>query len=258
MLLMIWTSGAFNFWAAEQRVELHYKSLVYLTLMVSIIKPVVTILLVSHAQDKVTARIMGLAMVELVCFTGCYLNQLKRGKRFYDRQFWHEAFLFNIPLVPHYLSMTILNGADKIMIERMVGSSEAGIYNLAYQIAQVMMLFNVALTQTIEPWLYQKINAKRTEDIRSVAYPSWIFVALINLLLILMAPEIVLFFAPRAYYRAIWVIPPIAMSVYFIFLYAYFAVFEFYYTKTKLAAVATCTGAVLNVALNYVFIKRYG
>ena len=48
------------------------------------------------------------------------------------------------------------------------------------------------------------------------------------------------------------------MSVYFIFLYAYFAVFEFYYTKTKLAAVATCTGAVLNVALNYVFIKRYG
>lgn len=258
MFLLIWTSSAFNFWASEQRVDLHYKALVSLTLMVSVLKPVIGICLVKWAADKVTARILGLAAVELVFFSGCFCAQIKRGKTLYDKQFWNEAFLFNIPLVPHYLSLSVLNGADKVMIERMIGTSEAGIYSLAYQISQVMMLFNTALAQTLEPWLYKKINEDNIDDIKHIAYPTWIFIAVMNILLICFAPEIVTIFAPADYYQAIWVIPPIAISVYFIFLYTFFAVFEFYYTTTKLAAIATCTGAILNVVLNYIFLKIYG
>ena len=258
MLLLIWTSAAFSFWAAEQRVELRYSALVALTLCVSIIKPIVGIFLVTHTEDKVTARIFGLAMVELIFFTGCFISQVRHGKRLFSRKYWKEAILFNIPLIPHYLSMTVLNGADKIMIERIVGSAEAGVYNLAYQLSQVMMLFNMALNQTIEPWLYKKINYEETEDIQRVAYPSWAFIAVINLLLIALAPEIVAIFAPPEYGEAIWVVPPIAMSGYFIFQYAFFAVFEFYYEKTRMAAVATCSGALLNIILNAIFIDKFG
>ena len=78
------------------------------------------------------------------------------------------------------------------------------------------------------------------------------------MLLIALAPEAVKIFAPSEYYDAIWVIPPIAMSVYFIFSYTFFAVFEFYYEKTKLIAAATSAGAVLNIILNYVFINVFG
>ena len=258
MLVLIWTTSVYNFWAAEQRVELHYKSLVVLTLLISILKPTLGIILVKYAQDKVTARIVSLVVVETVFFSWCFVSQMRKGRKIFVRQFWKEAFLFNVPLIPHYLSMSILNGADKIMIERMVGSSESGIYNLAYQISQVMLLFNSALIQTIEPWLYKKINDGETDDIKNIAYPSWLFIAVMNLLLICFAPEIVRLFAPSEYIQAIWVIPPIAMSVFFIFQYAFFAVFEFYYTKTKLAAVATCTGALLNILLNYIFIGKYG
>lgn len=258
MFILIWTSSAFNFWASEQRVELHYKALVAVTLAVSLLKPILGVILVLNLEDKVTARIIGLVIIEILFFTWCFISQLIRGKRLYNKMYWKEALVFNLPLVPHYLSMSILNGADKIMIERMIDSSEAGIYNLAYQISQVMMLFNIALTQTIEPWLYKKIKDGNTSEIKRVAYPSWAFIALMNILLVILAPDIVAIFAPRGYYDAIWVIPPIAMSVYFIFLYAFFAVFEFYYAKTKLAAVATCTGAVLNIGLNLLFIRLFG
>ena len=50
-------------------------------------------------------------------------------------------------------------------------------------------------------------------------------------------------FAPESYIDAIWVIPPIAMSVYFMFAYDLFAKFEFYYEKTKLISFATVMGA---------------
>ena len=83
-------------------------------------------------------------------------------------------------------------------------------------------------------------------------------IAGVNLLLILLAPEAVRIFAPQEYYEAIWVIPPVAMSVYFMYAYDLFAKFAFYYEKTKVIMTASVLGALLNVVLNYIFIKRFG
>ena len=44
-------------------------------------------------------------------------------------------------------------------------------------------------------------------------------IACANLFLMLLAPEAVAIFAPKAYYNAIYVIPPVSMSVFFVFSY---------------------------------------
>ena len=201
---------------------------------------------------------MGLALVELIGHTGFFVIQMRQGKKYYVGKFWKHALLFNLPLVPHYLSMTILNSSDRIMISRMVGDDVAGIYSLAYSVAQIVTMFNSALTQTLEPWRYKKLKEGKAEEIAQLAYPTLIFIAVMNLFVIVLAPEIVAIFAPTAYYDAIWVIPPVSMSTYFIFTYGYFAVFEFYFEKTKYVMAATTIGAVLNIILNYIFIGLFG
>lgn len=258
MLLMIWLNAAFQFWAVSQRVDFRYKLLVAITMFVTIAQPILGIILVLLSEDKVTARIFGILIVEVVAYTGFFIVQMKQGKQFYSKKYWKQALLFNLPLVPHYLSMTVLNSADRIMIDDLVGSDKAGIYNLAYSISQIMIIFNTALLQTFEPWLYKKINAKKVEEISRVAIPSFVLVAAVNILLMFFAPEVVLIFAPKEYIEAIWIIPPVAMSVFFMYLYTFFAVFEFYYKKTNYVMIATTVGAVLNVVLNYIFIKQFG
>jgi len=258
MLVMIWATSAFNLWAGAQRVEYKYQRLVIATLVVSVAKPVVGILFVKHATDKVTARILGLALVELVCYTGFFIVQMMRGKQFYSKKYWTHALMFNLPLIPHYLSQTVLNSADRIMIKEMVGASEAGIYHLAYSISQIMTLFNTALSHTLSPWIYQKIKDNKAQDISRIAYLSMIGIAMLNLAIIAVAPEMVTIFAPASYHEAIWVIPPVAMSVLFIFSYDLFAKFEFYFEKTRFIMVASVMGAALNVILNYIFIRIYG
>ncbi len=258
MLVMIWTTAAFNFWAGEQRVLYKYRSLVIVTIIVSLAKPIVGILFVVLADDKVTARILGLVVVELIGYTGLYIIQMRKGKVFYSAKYWKYALMYNIPLIPHYLSQTVLSNADRIMIRDMVGESEAGIYSLAYSVSLIMTLFNTALMQTISPWLYQKIKDKRIQDISSMAYVTLIIIAVVNTLLILCAPEVIAIFAPKSYYEAIWVIPPVAMSVYFMYCYDLFAKFAFYYEKTKTIMTASVIGAILNVILNYICIGKYG
>ena len=258
MFLTIWATSVFQFWAMVQRVDYKYRKLVAVTLFTSLAKPVVGILLVLHADDKVTARIMGIAFVELAAYLGLYISMLRKGRTYFDRGIWKYGILFSTPLIPHYLSQRILSSADRIMINRMVSSDAAGIYSLAYQLSQIMIILNQSLTQAIEPWYFRKLKEHREEEIGRIAYSTMLMVAVANLMVIVFAPEIIYIFAPVSYHDSIWVISPIAMSVFFMFLYNFFVDVEFYYENTKWISMATLIAAGMNIVLNYFFIGIFG
>lgn len=258
MFLVIWTSSVFSFWAAEQRVDLRYKQLVALSVVVVFFTPILQLMLMGVMHDKVMARIYGMTLINSVLYIPLFVSLMCKGHSFFVLKYWKYGLQFNIPLIPHYLSQTVLHSADKLMINSMIGSGEAGIYSLAYSIAQIMTIFNSSLMQTIEPWLYKKIRDNKFSEISKVAYTSFGLLAVVNLILIAFVPEVISVFAPKEYYAAIWVIPPIAMSVVFQFTYTFFAVFEFYYEKTTYITVATMGGAIINIILNYIFIRIYG
>ena len=93
---------------------------------------------------------------------------------------------------------------------------------------------------------------------RMTIHISSAVVAAANLMLICFAPEIVAFFAPPDYYEAVRIIPPIAMSVFFIYMYAMFAKVSFYQARTMSIAMASTFGAILNIVLNLLFIPIFG
>ena len=74
----------------------------------------------------------------------------------------------------------------------------------------------------------------------------------------MVAPELLGILAPQSYMAAVWVVPPVTVSVYFSFLYNLFATFEYYYEKTHYVTAATIVGAALNVLLNAIFIPKFG
>ena len=82
MLVMIWATAAFQFWSVEQRVDFKYHALVAVTIIISIAKPVIGIIFVLLADDKVTARILGLALVELIGYSWCYYTDTSWKKFF--------------------------------------------------------------------------------------------------------------------------------------------------------------------------------
>lgn len=258
MIIIIWSSSSFSFWSMDQRVDFKYRNLVVLTLAVSLLQPLISIMLIFISEDKVTARIFGMAVVQLVLYGATFIYHEIKGKAFFLKKYWVYALKFNIPLLPHYLSMVVLNSSDRIMISRMVGDAEAGIYSLAYSVSLIMTIFNQALLQTLEPWIYRKLKEGRSKEIAGVAYPVFAFIAAANVLLIMFAPEIITIFAPASYRDAIWCIPAVSLSCYFMFLYTFFATFEFYYEKTRYIAAASIGGAILNIVLNYFCILLFG
>lgn len=258
MIFLIWTSSIYSFWASEQRVDLKYKQMVCVTLLLSISKPIVCFFLVINFSDKVTARIVGVLITEAVICTPLILNYISKEQRFFNLTYWKYALFFNIPLIPHYLSQVIITNSDRIMISYFDSDKSAGIYSLGASVAQVVSVFCTAFFMSIEPWLYKKLKNGEIENISTVAYTTFSIIGILNLMLIIMAPEAVKLFAPFEYYEAIWIVPPLACGIFFSFQYTFYAVFEFYYKKTHLIALATFVGAFLNLIGNYFFIPVYG
>ena len=258
MFIVMWAQSVFGYWSAEQRVDFKYRNLVIITLLQTILQPLLCVLFINTFPNKVDGAVWGVAISNIICFTSLFIKHILDGKVFFSGKIWKYTLSLAIPLIPHYISSVILNGADRIMIQQMVGTSEAGIYSVAYTVSSCGVLINQGLLQTITPWMYRKIKDNRTDEIKRIAYPALIAIGVINIIILLLAPEIISIFAPNSYYDAIWVMPPVVLSIYFKFLYSLFSVFEFYYEKTKYISIATGVGAVLNILLNYFFIKLFG
>lgn len=259
MIAELLVEPAINFWSGRQRFDYKYKRMVGVTLLKSALNPILGLILVLAARnDKATIRIFSVVIVEVIISGYILIKQFFRGKCFYNKDYWKYALGFNIPLIPHYLSATILNQGDRIMIKNIVGVSEVGIYSVAYSIGMLVQLFTNAINNSITPWMYENLNKKNYDNIKKNINIILFSLALIIIGILFFVPEIVLIFGSKQYYSAIYIVPPIACSVYFIFLYNVFAIPQMYFEKQKFMSIASIIAAILNIVLNMIFIKIFG
>ena len=260
MFAEILMNAAFNFWAGRERFEFRYRKMIFVTLLVSILSPVVAVVavLLANEPQKDLARIAGSAVVVIIVYGIIYVINWLRGKHFFQKAYWKYALSFNIPLVPHYLSMLVLNQSDRLMIDKLVGRAEAGIYGLSHNLAMVMNIFATSVNNAFAPWLYQQLKKEDYKSVKPVGTMLFLLMAGVTFLIMAFAPELVLLLAGRVYYEAIYVIPPLAVSIYFVFMYQIFANVEFYFEENRFIMYASVGGGILNIILNYVFIKKFG
>ncbi|MBR0086424.1 MAG: oligosaccharide flippase family protein [Lachnospiraceae bacterium] len=258
MIAEVYVTPAFFFWSARQRFEYRYKRLVALTITKSFLNPVLGLIAVSIAKDKALARVASVVFVEAAVCTPILIYQFCKGHVFFEEKYWKYALTLALPMLPHYLSGIVLNHGDRIVISHFFGKTEVALYGLAYSIGTLVQLFVTAINSALTPWVYSKL---KTGDIKSVQQKSrgvMLLIFLIAIGLMLVSPEVVLLFGSAKYADAVNVIPPVAGSVFFIFMYSFLSYPEFYYEKTAFLMIASLTAAALNLVLNFIFVPLYG
>lgn len=251
-------SPAIYFWSGRQRFEYRYKRLVLITIMKSLANPILGLLLVYNSPDKAFSRVLSIVLVEIVFDFTLMIYQFARGKIYFEKKYWNYAITLAIPMIPHYLAGMILNQGDRIVIDYVEGKTAVALYGVAYSIGMLAQIFVNAIHSAMTPWVYKCIKNKEINALHRKYKEILLVVAVIIVGLVIVSPELVYLFGSEKYRTAVYVIPPIAASVYFIFLYGIYSFPEFYYEKTKFLMIASLGAAVLNVALNYLFVPRFG
>lgn len=258
MFIEILMTTVVAFWNNKQRFIYKYKPMIMVTLFISIMSPLIGLIGVLSFQEKGIARILGNTLVYVCIGLIIYLYHIYKGKALYSKEYWKYALRFNIPLVPYYLSQMIFNQSDRIMISRMCGVDQAALYSVAYQFAVVLVFVINSINSSFVPWTYRQIKAKSYQAIKKVTNVLVLFIAIMMLSLILFGPEAIRILGGKKYLDAIWVIPPVAGSLLFLFLSQLSINVMFYFEENTYLVKGSILSAVLNIVLNFILIPIFG
>ena len=254
------TQSALSIWTTRQRYDFKYRKATIVTLITVIATPILGVIGVIIANDnyKSLARILSFVIVNSVVGILLYIVIIHKGHSYFNKEFWKFTLQFNIPLIPHYLSQTVLNQVDRIMINNMCNTSQAAIYGLAYNVGMLLNILSAAINSAFIPWMYRQVKDKKEDSIGEKANYILLILATLVLFVMLLAPELVKVLGSKEYFEAIYVVPPVASSVFFIFLFSLFVNIELYHEKNILVMIGSFVAAVTNLVLNYIFIKMFG
>lgn len=258
MLLMVLFNPALSLWTNRERFDFRYRWPVAVTLVSTILNPVIAVAAVLNTPYKAEARILGTVLVQSVFGLICYIILFRRGKTFYRREYWRFGLTFNLPLLFYYLSQTLLNQSDRLMINYFAGSGKAGIYSVAYSAGTLILLLVSAVNGSLSPWIYKKLKAGCEGEIGGAAFSVSLIVAAAAVGMTAFAPDLIRVLATERYYEAVWIVPPVSASVFFVFLYMLFANIEMYYGEIHYISLISIIGGAVNVVLNGIFIPLFG
>ena len=181
-----------------------------------------------------------------------------QGKKLFSVSYWKYGLLYSLPLIPEVLSIQIMNQADKIMIQNMVGQWETGIFAVATTVSFIIWILEDSVCNAWLPWFYEKMSRMESDDIQKPWTVVMLSFGIISWILVLLAPEIVLILGGKKNMAAIWIVAPMITGTLFRFYSYTYTAIQNYYKKTAYVALGTILSMFVNVGLNYFFISLLG
>ncbi len=203
-------------------------------------------------------------LIATIIFSGIaiyYLIKNKWVKFNINKEYIVNALRYGVPLVPHALSGSIISMTDRLFITNMVGLSATGVYTVGYQVGSIINILAMSFNNAYVPWLYERLkkNEYKTKvNIVKFTYIYFVSIILIAILLGMMAPYFLKLFLGKSFEESSVYVIWIALGYSFQGMYFMVVNYIFYAEKTKYLAMVTFITSIVNIVLNYYFIKIYG
>lgn len=258
MLLDMIFMAVSGLWIVRQRYDFQYKSLSFVTILSTVLNPVLGIILVFNMDDKPLGRCLSMVVTNGIILLITYISILKKNHKHINLKYWKYALKLDLPLIPHYLSMVLLNNCDRIMIGKICGNSYAAFYSIAHNAAMVMNIVINSINSSFNPWLYQKLSTKEYRKIKEVSRHLLFVVAGVSLFPIIFAPEIITILGSKEYASSVSIMPVFSCCVFLIYIYTLFSNVEMFFEKPKYTMYGSVSATIINIVLNLIFIPKFG
>ena len=256
MLLQIFANTVIAFYTARARFEYKYKSVAALNLLSALGIPFISIIFILTTSLRSEARILGSCiMLSLIAIPALY-KVLKRSHVLFSMDVWKFLLKFNLPLLPHYFSMSLILRIGEITVGKAFGTEALGKYSVAMSVGMSLTVITNGLLSALSPWLLRKIRADQTERIRDLLLLLTKGLCALCLIMLAFAPEIIDVLTPAAFHSALPAVYPLELSVIPMFLSNALLSAEMYYEKSGICALPSVLCAALSVALSLIVLPR--
>jgi len=246
--------------AITQQKSLHYA---FFFIGKTLIDVGLTVLFVTSMRLNWEGRLMSLGITNIIFFIVSlfYFRKQKLITRNVQWKYVRAGIFFGLPLILHTIGKFVINQSDRIFIAKMVSLDEAGIYNIGYQVGMAQMLLVNAAGNFFGPFLYERLSNLTKNSEREIVKYSYIIMALLFLFLLVLTFASPYFFSwliDKDYSKGAAYVFWIGLSYFFWGVYIIFSSFIFYKAKTNFLGYLAIFNVVVNIALNYLLIPKFG
>lgn len=198
--------------------------------------------------------------ITLLILSGNYL----RRQWSFNQELLKRMLRYGFPVMIAGIAFTINEVFDKYLLSELlpadIAKAEMGKYAACYKLAMFMTLFATAFRLGIEPFFFSHANSENPK--RAYAQITNYFVILgsvIFLAVVVFADVLkVLFVRDEAYWDAMSVVPILLLASFFLGVYHNLSVWYKVTDRTRYGALISLVGAALTIAINLLFIPKYG
>ena len=172
-----------------------------------------------------------------------------------------SLFRLSYPFIFSALLSTIYAQTDKIMLKNMVDYSSVGIYSVSLTLAGAIVIIPIALIEGFRPEIMvAKVNSeqeysRRFRQLYGIIF--WLCIAYCLFITLFARPIVNIIYGP-SYLEAVQSLSVIVWYTSFSYFGAVNHMYMVAEEKTFWVQIITLIGALLNVALNFVLIPRWG
>jgi O-antigen/teichoic acid export membrane protein len=172
-----------------------------------------------------------------------------------------DSMRYTFPMIPHILSIYVYMYSDRLILQRYVPLADIGIYSIADTFAYILAVIVSSTTTAYGPRflkLAEENKLKSQNETKEFINIWWAGIMIVFMGYLLFSDTLVRVMTRPSFYPAIPLIPILASAYIFRGLYCFATNGIFFSEKTRVVPIITITAALVNIALNLIFIPKYG
>lgn len=191
------------------------------------------------------------------------LPEIIKSKWEFDFQLWKKMMAYALPLLVVGMAAMINEVADKLLLKHILPESEnpleqVGIYAANYKLAVLMTLFIQMFKYAAEPFFFKQAKEKDAKESYATIMKYFIIFGISIFLGVTLFLDWIKFFIGSEFHEGLAIVPIVIMANLFLGIYYNLSVWYKLTNKTHLGAIISIIGAVLTIAVNFMFIPKYG
>jgi O-antigen/teichoic acid export membrane protein len=230
-----------------------------LSICVGIGTIVLTIILVIKSSDK----LYGYLLSKFISAFIQYIIFVVYSKKYFILKIhnFKEYFSYSFQRVPMFLSSWIVTFADRLMIYGYSGAAENALYSVGYKLGQIPDLVFQSTNRAYVPYVFDKysnFNDCNRKNVSMMAQYIFTLYIVITFFIIIFSKEIV-YILGKNYENSVIIMVVILLS------YAlngiklvFHCPMDYVKSYGKLKSIIWMSAAIINVALNFICIPKYG
>lgn len=258
MFAYLFTYPAFEMFQVRQRIRYNYKLSSTLSFGAVIVSSLLALFLAHVMEnDRLFGRVLGQYMPIAILGFIFYILFLVKSRDI-RVSYWKYAVKIAVSLVFSYLAGQILLSSDKIIVQHLSTAEAVAYLGISTSCAHIILIFVQCLNNAWSPWFYDKLNKKEYFQIRKTFKIYMWFIIFCTFGVIMIGPELVMVLGGKNYDSAVYLLPVNMLSGIFNLIVTQLGSLETFYKRAHYAAILTGITALINLTLDFIFVRIFG